>query len=82
MDKHHVNEGETAFVTFHVEADPVPEVEWFKVPGKWNGSRSQRRTWVATPGKRENYNNPVPEVEWLKVPEKHMSCNPRKEGKL
>jgi hypothetical protein len=34
MDKHHVNEGETAFVTFHVEADPATEVEWFKVPEK------------------------------------------------
>jgi hypothetical protein len=34
MDKHHVNEGETAFVTFHVEGDPAPEVEWFKVPEK------------------------------------------------
>jgi hypothetical protein len=34
MDKHHVNEFDTAFVTFHVEGDPAPEVEWFKVPEK------------------------------------------------
>ena len=34
VDKHNVNEGETAFITFRVEGDPVPQVEWFKVPEK------------------------------------------------
>ena len=34
VDKHNVNEGETAFITFRVEGDPVPQVEWFKNPEK------------------------------------------------
>ena len=29
-DKHAVSEGENGFITFTVEGDPAPTVEWFK----------------------------------------------------
>ena len=29
-DKHSCNEGEHGFITFSVEGDPAPKVEWFK----------------------------------------------------